>query len=108
MREFAVPPVVTVPDDDNTLTSLWEAADDHPESVLYARTFDDGKTWENVTAAEFRAQVVAVAKGLCAAGVQPGDRVALMSRTRYEWTLFDYAIWASGAVTVPVYETSSA
>ncbi len=107
MREFAVPPVVTVPDDDNTLTSLWDAADNHPDSVLYARTFDDGSTWKDVTAAEFRAQVVEVAKGLCAAGVQPGDRVALMSRTRYEWTLFDYAIWACGAVTVPVYETSS-
>ncbi|WP_026924506.1 AMP-dependent synthetase/ligase [Glycomyces arizonensis] len=108
MREFAVPPVVTVPDDDNTLTSLWDAADNHPQSVLYARTFDGGRTWRDVTAAEFREQVVGVAKGLCAAGIQPGDRVALMSRTRYEWTLFDYAIWACGAVTVPVYETSSA
>ncbi|GAB3650029.1 AMP-dependent synthetase/ligase [Glycomyces tarimensis] len=108
MREFAVPPVVTVPDDDNTLTSLWDAAENHPDSVLYARTFDDGKTWHDVTAVEFREQVVGVAKGLAAAGIQPGDRVALMSHTRYEWTLFDYAIWAAGAVTVPVYETSSA
>ncbi|WP_026929306.1 AMP-dependent synthetase/ligase [Glycomyces tenuis] len=107
MREFAVPPVVTVPDDDNTLTALWAAADDHPDSILYARTYDDGLTWEDVTAAEFREQVVGVARGLGAAGIQPGDRVVLMSRTRYEWTLFDYAIWAAGAVTVPVYETSS-
>ncbi len=107
MREFAVPPVVTVPDDDNALTSLWDAADNHAGAVLYSRTFDDGLTWEDVTAAEFRDQVVSVAKGLGAAGIQPGDRVALMSRTRYEWTLFDYAIWAAGAVTVPVYETSS-
>ena len=108
MREFAVPPVVTVPDDDNTLTSVWDAAENHSQAVLYARTFDDGLTWHDVTAVEFRDQVVGVAKGLAAAGIQPGDRVALMSRTRYEWTLFDYAIWAAGAVTVPVYETSSA
>ncbi|MCH7232418.1 long-chain fatty acid--CoA ligase [Glycomyces sp. L485] len=108
MREFAVPPVVTVPDNDNTLTSLWDAAENDPDTVLYARTYDDGLTWHDVTAAEFRDQVAGVARGLAAAGVQPGDRVALMSQTRYEWTLFDYAIWAAGAVTVPVYETSSA
>src|SRR5262249_59972439 len=52
--------------------------------------------------------VVAVAKGLIAAGIEPGDRVTLMSHTRYEWTLIDYAIWTAGAVPVPVYETSSA
>ena len=52
--------------------------------------------------------MTALAKGLIAAGVKPGDRVALMSRTRYEWTLIDYAIWTAGAVTVPIYETSSA
>ncbi|HEX2145676.1 MAG TPA: long-chain fatty acid--CoA ligase [Glycomyces sp.] len=108
MREFAVPPVVTVPDDDNTLTALWDAAEHHPAAVLYMRSFDDGVTWQDVTAVEFREQVSAAAKGLAAAGVQPGDRVVLMSATRYEWTLLDYAIWAAGAVTVPVYETSSA
>lgn len=108
MREFAVPPVVTVPDEDNTLTALWDAAENHPASILFMRTFDDGATWQDVTSVEFRAQVVAAAKGLAAAGVQPGDRVALMSATRYEWTLLDYAIWAAGAVTVTIYETSSA
>jgi len=107
MREFAVPPVVTVPDEDNTLTALWDAAENHPSSILYMRSFDDGATWQDVTAVAFREQVVAAAKGLAAAGVQPGDRVALMSSTRYEWTLLDYAIWAAGAVTVTIYETSS-
>ncbi|GAB4007016.1 AMP-dependent synthetase/ligase [Glycomyces albus] len=107
MREFAVPPVVTVPDDDNTLTTLWNTVQNQPDTVLYARTFDDGATWHDVTAAEFHRQVVGIAKGLSEAGIQPGDRVALMSRTRYEWTLFDYAIWTCGAVTVPVYETAS-
>jgi long-chain acyl-CoA synthetase len=67
-----------------------------------------GGGWRDVTAAQFRAEVTGLAKGLIAAGIQPGDRVALLSRTRYEWTLADYAIWAAGAVTVPVYETSSA
>ncbi|GAA2284703.1 long-chain fatty acid--CoA ligase [Glycomyces scopariae] len=108
MREFAVPPVVTVPDEDNTLTALWDAAENHPSSILYMRSHDDGATWHDVTAVQFREQVVAAAKGLAAAGVQPGDRVALMSATRYEWTLLDYAIWAAGAVTVTIYETSSA
>jgi long-chain acyl-CoA synthetase len=107
MREFAVPPVVTVSDGENTLTSLWDAAENHPDDVLYARTHDDGQTWHDVTAAEFREQVVGVARGLAAAGVEPGDRVGLMSKTRYEWTLFDYAIWAAGGVTVPIYETSA-
>jgi long-chain acyl-CoA synthetase len=64
--------------------------------------------WTDVTAEQFRDQVVAIAKGMVAAGIEPGDRVALMSHTRYEWTLIDYAIWSAGAVTVPVYETSSA
>jgi long-chain acyl-CoA synthetase len=108
MREFAVPPVVTVPDEDNTLTALWDAAENHPASVLFMRSFDDGVTWQNVTSVQFREQVIAAAKGLAAAGVQPGDRVAIMSATRYEWTLLDYAIWAAGAVTVTIYETSSA
>ena len=64
--------------------------------------------WTDVTASQFCGEVIAVARGLIAAGIEPGDRVALMSHTRYEWTLIDYAIWTAGAVTVPVYETSSA
>src|SRR5215471_1896270 len=63
--------------------------------------------WEDVTAAAFRAEVEALATGLVAAGLEPGDRVGLMSATRYEWTVIDYAIWTAGGVTVPVYETSS-
>ena len=64
--------------------------------------------WQDVTARQFADDVTALAKGLMAAGIAVGDRVALMSRTRYEWTLIDYAIWAAGATTVPIYETSSA
>jgi long-chain acyl-CoA synthetase len=79
---------------------------EHPGAVLFSR--HDGESWHDVEAAEFLAQVRAVAKGLMAAGLEVGDRVALVSRTRYEWTLLDYAIWFAGCVTVPVYETSSA
>ncbi|TQK51699.1 long-chain acyl-CoA synthetase [Streptomyces sp. SLBN-118] len=65
-------------------------------------------TWQDVTAAQFAEDVLAVAKGLIAEGLEPGDRVAIMSRTTYEWTLIDFAAWAAGLVTVPVYPTSSA
>lgn len=68
----------------------------------------DGDTWRPITLAEFDQQVRAVAKGLVASGIHVGDRVAIMCRTRYEWTLLDFAIWAAGGVGVPVYETSSA
>ncbi|HZI97582.1 MAG TPA: AMP-dependent synthetase/ligase [Actinomycetales bacterium] len=76
-----------------------------PDAVYLSRR--DGSGWAPVTAAAFRAEVDELALGLVAAGVSIGDRVALMSKTRYEWTLCDAAIWAAGAVTVPVYETSS-
>src|SRR6202046_1457433 len=64
--------------------------------------------WQDVTTSVFRDEVTTLARGIIGAGIEPGDRIALMSRTRYEWTLIDYAIETAGAVTVPVYETSSA
>ena len=76
--------------------------------MVFSRRPPGSEEWQDVTAAEFLAEVRDVAKGLLAAGVEAGDRVALISRTRYEWTLLDYAIWFAGAVSVPVYETSSA
>jgi long-chain acyl-CoA synthetase len=85
---------------------LFDHARRHPDLVLLARRA--GSIWNDVTAADFAAEVQGLAKGLIASGVAPGDRVGLMSRTRYEWTLCDFAIWTAGAVTVPVYETSSA
>ncbi|MFC8847669.1 MULTISPECIES: AMP-dependent synthetase/ligase [unclassified Micromonospora] len=109
MREFSVPPIVTVGDSANLTDPVWANAEAAPEAVQFARPTDaPGSGWTEVTCRQFRDEVVALARGLVAAGVSPGDRVALMSRTRYEWTLFDYAIWAAGAVTVPIYETSSA
>jgi long-chain acyl-CoA synthetase len=68
----------------------------------------EGDQWVDVTAATFAEQVTALANGLLAAGIEAGERVAVMSKTRYEWTLFDFAILAIGAVVVPIYETSSA
>ena len=105
MREYSVPATVTVPDDANLTDAVFANAETDPRRVVFSRKAAGG--WEDITAAQFRDDVLAVAKGLVASGVQPGDRVGLLSRTRYEWTLCDYAIWSAGGVTVPVYETSS-
>ncbi|MDQ4052611.1 MAG: AMP-dependent synthetase/ligase [Actinomycetota bacterium] len=106
MREFSTPLTTDIPTTgnltDDVVTNAREAAD----AVVFSRRAGTG--WEDVTAAEFLAEVSAVAKGLVASGIEAGDRVALISKTRYEWTLLDYAIWFTGAVTVPIYETSSA
>jgi long-chain acyl-CoA synthetase len=86
---------------------VFRRARAEPGAVMLRRRAPWGG-WQEVTAGQFRAEVTALARGIIGAGIEPGDRVGLMSRTRYEWTLIDYAIWAAGAVTVPVYETSSA
>ena len=106
MREYSTPLATEIPATGNLTDDVVTNGTDHPDAVVLARRTDDG--WADVTAATFLAEVRAVAKGLVASGVEAGDRVALISRTRYEWTLLDYAIWFAGAVTVPVYETSSA
>ncbi|HYT10161.1 MAG TPA: AMP-binding protein, partial [Mycobacteriales bacterium] len=106
MREFTVPATITVPDGARLTDAVVDNAREVPDLASFSRRTPSG--WQDVTAAEFAREVDAVGRGLMAAGVQAGDRVALMSRTRYEWTLFDYAIWSAGAVTVPIYETSSA
>ncbi|MEV4179737.1 AMP-binding protein, partial [Nonomuraea sp. NPDC049709] len=105
MREYSVPVLVDVPASAGLPDTVFRRAEQEPGAIVMRRKVGSG--WPVVTAAEFRDQVVEVAKGLIAAGVEHGDRVALMSRTRYEWTLVDYAIWSVGAVTVPIYETSS-
>ncbi|MCX5104635.1 MULTISPECIES: long-chain fatty acid--CoA ligase [unclassified Streptomyces] len=86
---------------------VFDHAEEDPDRVALGRKDARGQ-WRDVTAAAFRDEVLALAKGLIAHGVRFGDRVALMSRTRYEWTLFDLALWAVGAQSVPVYPTSSA
>ncbi|MER5887716.1 AMP-dependent synthetase/ligase [Streptomyces sp. NPDC001941] len=106
MREFSLPALYEVPTDGNLTDLIRRNATQHPEVAVVARKV--AGAWADVTATQFLAEVRAAAKGLIASGVRPGDRVALMSRTRYEWVLLDFAIWTAGAVTVPVYETSSA
>ncbi|GHH63036.1 long-chain acyl-CoA synthetase [Kitasatospora indigofera] len=88
--------------------SLYDTAERTPGLVQLARRAAGSEQWREVTAAGFRDEVLALAKGLLTRGVRYGDRVALMSRTRYEWTLFDYALWSIGAISVPVYPTSAA
>jgi long-chain acyl-CoA synthetase len=106
VREFSTPLTIEVPTTGNLTDDVVANAREAGDAVVFSR--NTGQRWEDVTAAVFLEQVSAVAKGLIAAGVGAGDRVALISKTRYEWTLVDYAIWFAGAVTVPVYETSSA
>jgi long-chain acyl-CoA synthetase len=106
MREYTVPAVIEPPTTGGLSDPVWANASSHPDTAVFSRRVGDG--WLDISAAEFARQVSAVAKGLIAAGVKHGDRVALLSATRYEWTLIDYAIWSIGAATVPIYETSSA
>jgi long-chain acyl-CoA synthetase len=106
VRELSVPPIATVGPDEALTDLVARNAAEHPADVGL-RIQREGR-WEDVTHAEFAAQVTAVAKGLVAGGVRAGDRVGLLARTRYEWTVLDFAIWTAGAVVVPIYETSSA
>jgi long-chain acyl-CoA synthetase len=110
VREFSLPALAEIPATANLAGTVLRRAAEQPQAVVMRRPGAAGSPggWTDVTASQFKDEVVAVAKGLVAAGIEPGDRVALMSRTRYEWTLIDYAIWTAGAVSVPVYETSSA
>ena len=106
MREFSVPATTEVgPDEALTDLLAKNVAEVGDKTGFRVRR---GGQWQDVTWKEFGDQVAGVAKGLIASGVQPGDRVALQAKTRYEWTVFDYAIWTAGAAVVPIYETSSA
>jgi long-chain acyl-CoA synthetase len=105
MQECSVPAAYDVKPDDNITDDVFWNAKNWPDDVGLRRRVNGG--WIPVTWREFAAEVSEVAAGLIAAGIQPGDRVALMSRTRFEWTLLDYAILTAGGVVVPIYPTSS-
>ena len=107
MREFTVPPMAAAPQVGGLADAVFDHADDDPERVALGRK-DAAGNWQDMTSAQFRDEVLALAKGLLAHGVRFGDRVAIMCPTRYEWTLFDFALWTVGAQSVPVYPTSSA
>jgi long-chain acyl-CoA synthetase len=108
VREYSTPLSVTVPRTGSLTDDIVVNGEQHPHVPALARRTAPGAPWSDVTAAQFLHEVRCTAKGLVAAGIEAGDRVALLSKTRYEWTLLDYAIWYAGAVTVPIYETSSA
>jgi len=105
MFEYSVPVAYEVKPDDNVTQDVFHHAQAWPDAVGLKRLVEGA--WTPVTWREFTDQVTALAAGLIGAGLAPGDRVALMSRTRYEWTLVDYAILAAGGVIVPIYPTSS-
>ncbi|QIY72713.1 long-chain fatty acid--CoA ligase [Streptomyces sp. RLB1-33] len=106
VREVSMPPLVGQVTHGSLADIPFDNATVAPNAAVLSRKNADG-AWEDVTATEFAAQVLAVAKGLIAEGLAPGDRIAIMARTTYEWTLLDFAAWAAGLVTVPVYPTSS-
>ena len=126
MRQVSSPAVVSISHDATLTDVVWRHAQRTPDAVLFRRRpvlpaiatkapttptpppAVPATTWTPVTAAQFRAQVESLAAGFLAKGLRPGERVGLLSRTRYEWTLTDYALWHAGLVTVPIYETSAA
>ncbi|AKD98536.1 AMP-dependent synthetase/ligase [Rhodococcus erythropolis] len=105
MSEYSAKAQFTISDNESVVHTVFTHAERTPDLTVFSRPKGEG--WVDVTAKEFAEQVTGVANGLIAAGVQAGDRVALLSATRYEWTLFDFAIWAAGAATVPIYDSSS-
>ncbi|HVT66535.1 MAG TPA: AMP-binding protein, partial [Trebonia sp.] len=107
MREFSIPALAEIPASSSTADVISRRAAEQPQAVMLRRKAAGGG-WTDVIASQFRDEVQALARGFVAAGIAPGDRVAIMSHTRYEWTLADYALWTAGAVVVPIYETSSA
>ncbi len=106
MNEISTPAIIATATEGNLTNLIAERAWFEPERVTMSRPLGDG--WQPVTAREVEEEVRATAKGLIAAGIQIGDRVAIMARTRYEWTILDFAIWYAGGCVVPIYETSSA
>lgn len=105
MRELSVVANIPPVSSGNVTNQIEDLFARNPEFPSVAIQAND--EWNTITAAQFREQVRNVAKGLIAEGLKPGDRIAILSRTRYEWTVADYAIWYAGCVTVPIYETSS-
>jgi long-chain acyl-CoA synthetase len=105
VREFTVPASFEIAEYDTAVSSVYSHERDDPDHVIFQRLVDG--SWTDVTCAQAAAQIRSAALGLIAQGVQPGDRVAILSATRYEWPIIDFAILSIGAVTVPIYETSA-
>jgi len=106
MKSYDIEPLVVSAETENITDLLEVRVRKTPNLPLYAVESKPGQ-WSDITAKDFHGKVIALAKGLVAAGIQPGQAVAIMSRTRFEWTLIDFAIWYAGAVSVPIYESSA-
>jgi long-chain acyl-CoA synthetase len=106
MNEVTTPAIIPTATAGNLTNLIAERAWFEPERITMSRPLGDG--WQPMTASQVEEEIRATAKGLIAAGIQIGDRVAIMARTRYEWTILDFAIWYAGGCVVPIYETSSA
>jgi long-chain acyl-CoA synthetase len=106
VNEYFTPAVVDADPKANVTDLLIGRLAETPDSALFSLPTPDGG-WSDVTTREFHDQVVALAKGMIAAGVKPGEKIGFMCKTRYEWTLIDFATWFAGAVLVPIYETSA-
>ena len=106
MIEFSTPIRIKSPEQSNITDLLLRHANSAANPALFSKPRPDG-SWQDITASQFAADAAAIAKGFIAQGIEPGSRIGLMSRTKYEWTLVDFAIWFAGCITVPVYETSS-
>ena len=106
MREYSVPGDINVPDDWSCVQVVYDIAAEDPNHTMFLR--EQGSSWAEVKASDFVSEVREVARGLAASGIEVGDRVAILSSTRYEWCVTDFAIWAVGASSVPIYDSSSA
>ncbi len=105
MKLSETPAIVPADPEANATDLLVDRVRETPDLVLFS--LPNGDSWDPVTCAEFERQVIALAKGLVASGIQPGDKIGLLCKTRYEWTLVDFAAWYAGAYLVPIYETSA-
>jgi long-chain acyl-CoA synthetase len=103
--QFEVPAIVPADPDANVADLLVKRVEATPDRALFS--VPEGEGWRDISAADFQTAVVALAKGFAAAGIQPGEKVGFLARTTYEWTLVDFALFYTGAVMVPIYETSS-
>lgn len=106
MREYSSPLRIHSPENSNITDLLLRHANSAANPALFSVPAANGD-WQDITASQFAADVSAIARGFIASGIEQGSRIGLMARTRYEWTLVDFAIWYAGCITVPIYETSS-
>ncbi len=105
MNQVSTPALIPAATKGNLTDLISDRAKNEPNRITVSRPLGDG--WQPMTALQIEEEVRSAAKGLIAAGIKAGDRVAIMARTRYEWTILDFAIWYAGGSVVPIYETSS-